>query len=148
MNNEYNFGIIIREKRLEKNITMDYLAKKVGVSRMTLSYIEANGKNCSIKTILRIADYLDLNLSLTASSSPNKERKRATRTNTLYSINVNKFIIMAIEQYAAEVNKTSSYVYKKMYEKGIIDDLKNDYEDLHGMSTEYLNQYIGTMIGR
>ena len=34
-----------------------------------------------------------------------------------------------------------------MNKEGIINDLIVDYEDLHGMSSEYLNDYIVTMLG-
>ena len=59
---------------------------------------------------------------------------------------INRFVIMRIEQYAATVGKLSNVVYKEMTEHGVIDDLTNDYEDLHGMSTVYLNDYINLII--
>ena len=53
---------------------------------------------------------------------------------------------MCVEQYANSINKSSASVYKKMSEKGIIKDLTDDYEDLHGMSITYLNDYIGALL--
>lgn len=58
----------------------------------------------------------------------------------------NRFIIMCVEQYANRVNKPGAVVYKKMKDSGLIDELTNDYEDLHGMSFTYLNDYIGALL--
>ena len=33
-----------------------------------------------------------------------------------------------------------------MKEKGVINDLINDYEDLHGMSSVYLNDHISSLL--
>ena len=60
---------------------------------------------------------------------------------------INRFIIMCVEQYSSSVNKSSSEIYREMREKGIIDELTSDYEDLHGMSTMYLNDFIGSLLG-
>ena len=59
---------------------------------------------------------------------------------------VNRFIVMCVEQYAAFFKLPSETVYKNMKEKGAIEELIFDYEDLHGMSTEYLNQYIQSLL--
>ena len=50
---------------------------------------------------------------------------------------------MCVEQYASSVNKPSSVIYKELKAKGIINELKDDYEDMHGMSTLSLNEIIG-----
>ena len=49
--------------------------------------------------------------------------------------NDNKHIIVGI-----------SAIDKQMKEKGVIDDLINDYEDLHGMSSVYLNDHISSLL--
>ena len=59
---------------------------------------------------------------------------------------INRFIIMCVEQYASRVNQPSAVIYKKMKDSGVIDELTNDYEDLHGMSFAYLNDYIGALL--
>ena len=59
---------------------------------------------------------------------------------------INRFIIICVEQYANSVNQPGAVVYKKMKDSGIIDELTNDYEDLHGMSFVYLNDYIGALL--
>lgn len=58
----------------------------------------------------------------------------------------NRFIIICVEQYASSVNQPGAVVYKKMKDSGVIDELTNDYEDLHGMSFAYLNDYIGALL--
>ena len=61
---------------------------------------------------------------------------------------VNRFVIMCVEQYAAYKEKPSSEIYKLMKEKDIIPELSNDYEDLHGMSTIWLNDYIDKLLDK
>lgn len=54
---------------------------------------------------------------------------------------------MCVEQYAFSVHKGSRDVYSKLNEEGIIKELKDDYEDMHGMSTYSLNEYIDRRLG-
>ena len=55
---------------------------------------------------------------------------------------INRFIVMCVEQYASSVDKGSAFIYSKLSEAGIINELIDDYEDMHGMSTYSLNEYI------
>ena len=56
------------------------------------------------------------------------------------------FIATCIEHYAAYVNKPSNEVYSLFRDSGLLDMLKDDYEDLHGMGIEYMvnfcDQYL------
>ena len=61
---------------------------------------------------------------------------------TALDLAINRFIVMCVEQYAFSVHKSSSVIYKELKTKGIIDELKDDYEDMHGMSTYSINEYI------
>ena len=74
-------------------------------------------------------------------------KRRASRISKTLDKKINRFIIMCVEQYADSVNKSSGKVYQEMKQKGVLDDLVNDYEDLHGMSFTYLNDYIGALLG-
>ena len=49
---------------------------------------------------------------------------------------------MCVEQYASSVNQSSGTIYNRLNKAGIIDELKDDYEDMHGMSTYSINEYI------
>ena len=49
---------------------------------------------------------------------------------------------MCVEQYSSSVNQSSGTIYAELNKAGIIDELKNDYEDMHGMSTYSINEYI------
>lgn len=49
---------------------------------------------------------------------------------------------MCVEQYAYSVDQGSTFIYNKLSEAGIINELMDDYEDMHGMSTYSLNEYI------
>lgn len=59
---------------------------------------------------------------------------------------INRFVIMCVQQYAEFSNKSGSEAYKEMQKYKIIDELENDYEDLHGFSTIWLNDYIESLI--
>ena len=138
-------GNIIRQKRLNINMTMDECAKKAGITRATLSSIENGTSNCSISTMFNVLDVLELSFAI--DNVNNVDRQRASRINTALNKKINKFIIMCVEEYATYINKSSKETYTKMKNKGIIEELKYDYEDLHGFSTVYLNEYIADLLG-
>ncbi|MDR2143418.1 MAG: DUF3791 domain-containing protein [Treponema sp.] len=46
-----------------------------------------------------------------------------------------------MELYAEHKIISSPEVYRLFNKTGLLELLKNDYEDLHGMSFEYLNQF-------
>ena len=140
-------GKIIKEKRLSLNLKMDDVAKQVGITRSTLWSIEKGTCNCSIVSVLNVMALLGLTFKIDNIETGYIYRERASRTNTALDKKINRFIIMCVEQYALSINKCSGDVYKAMSKKGVIDDLTNDYEDLHGMSTLYLNNYIGAILG-
>lgn len=52
------------------------------------------------------------------------------------------FKTFCIEQYADYVNKTSDEVYKIFKDSKILKLLNDDYEDLHGMSREWLFNFF------
>ena len=69
--NEYDdidsaiIGYLIKEKRLEQNLSQQELAEKTGIDQSDLSKIEKGLANPSIKTIERIVKGLDSSLSMT-----------------------------------------------------------------------------------
>jgi len=52
------------------------------------------------------------------------------------------FEAFCIEFYSHHINKPSNEVYQIFKEEGVLDLLEKDYEDLHGMSMEYLMQFL------
>lgn len=50
--------MLVKEKRLEKKLTQDDLAKKAKVSRTMISKIESGQANPSVETAKKIADVL------------------------------------------------------------------------------------------
>lgn len=52
------------------------------------------------------------------------------------------FLSFCVEYYAEHIGKSGNEVYKMFEESGLIDLLNQDYEDLHGMSFEYLMQFF------
>ena len=140
MENKFDIGEKLKSKRLQLNLRMDDVAKKVGITRSTLWSIENGSGNYTIDTLLKLLTLL--NMSIDIDKEEQNARKRATRTNSVLDKKINRFIIMCVEQYAASVNQKSSITYNKLNNVGIISELKNDYEDMHGMSTYSLNEYI------
>jgi hypothetical protein len=52
------------------------------------------------------------------------------------------FLAFCIELYAEHKNIGSPAVYSLFVKTGLLDMLVSDYEDLHGMSFEYLMQFF------
>ena len=141
MENKLKIGSIIKHKRLELNLRMDDVANRVGITRSTLWSIENGKGNYTIDVFLKLVNILGLSLTLESQENKN-ERKRATRVNTLLDKKINRFIIMCIEQYALKTNTDSKTTYNQLNKTGVIKELIDDYEDMHGMSTYSINEYI------
>ena len=140
-------GKTIRDKRLELNLRMDDVAKRANTTRATLWVIEKGTANCSVKTLLQVMAVLDLKITLSSSDQSVVLRNRASRINTVLAKKKNRFIVMCIMQYASSNALSNEEVYEKMQRTGLLDEIEDDYEDLHGMSTMYLNDYIGARLG-
>ena len=140
MENKFSIGKKLKNKRLQLNLRMDDVAKEVGITRSTLWSIENGNGNCTIDTLLRLLSFLDMSIDI--DTQEQGVRRRATRTNSVLDKKINRFIVMCVEQYASNINQESGATYSRLSEAGIIDELKNDYEDMHGMSTYSLNEYI------
>ncbi|MCR5423101.1 MAG: helix-turn-helix domain-containing protein [Bacilli bacterium] len=140
MKNKIEIGEKIKNKRLQLNLRMDDVAREVGITRATLWSIENGNGNYTIDILLKLLNVL--NMSIDIDEQERGMRRRATRANSVLDKKINRFIVMCVEQYASYVNQSSGDVYDKLNKNGIIDELKNDYEDMHGMSTYSLNEYI------
>lgn len=140
MENKIEIGKKIKNKRLGLNLRMDDVAKEVGITRSTLWSIENGSGNYTIDVLFKLLSFL--NMSIDINEQEKAVRQRATRTNSALDKKINRFIIMCVEQYASSVNKGSGEVYQELNESGIINELKDDYEDMHGMSTYSINEYI------
>ena len=140
MESKFEIGEKIKNKRLELNLRMDDVAKKIGITRSTLWSIENGNGNYTIDTLLRLLGFLNMSIDIDAQEQG--ARRRATRTNSVLDKKINRFIVMCVEQYASSVNQSSGTIYNRLNKAGIIDELKDDYEDMHGMSTYSINEYI------
>ena len=140
MESKLEIGKKLKARRLQLNLRMDDVANEVGITRSTLWSIENGNGNYTIDTLLKLLSFLDMSINI--DTQKQVSRKRATRTNTVLDKKVNRFIVMCVEQYASSVNQSSGTIYAELNKAGIIDELKNDYEDMHGMSTYSINEYI------
>ena len=57
------------------------------------------------------------------------------------------FITFCVEYYAKHTHKTRDEVYKLFKSEKVLDLLKDDYDDLHDMSIEYMMQMIDEYLG-
>lgn len=57
------------------------------------------------------------------------------------------FKTFCIEFYSGHIGRKSDEVYRLFAESGLLDLLDSDYEDLHGMSMEYLMQFFDDYLG-
>ena len=144
MNELKSLGKTIKFKRLALNLRMDDVARQADISRATLWAIEKGQDGYSISTLIKVLNILSL--SFNVSNGSKATRDRASRENTARDKKINRFVIMCIEQYALCINENSDIVYKQMKERGIIKELVDDYDDLHGMSFAYLNDYIDSLL--
>ena len=140
MENKFEIGEKLKNKRLQLNLRMDDVAKEVGITRSTLWSIENGSGNYTIDVLLKLLNVLNVSINIDEQEQGN--RRRATRTNSVLDKKINRFIVMCVEQYASSVNRGSRAVYIELHKAGIIDELEDDYEDMHGMSTYSLNEYI------
>ena len=58
------------------------------------------------------------------------------------------FKTFCIEFYANHTGKTSPEVYAEFEESGLLKELDDDYEDLHGMGMEALMQMFDEYLGK
>lgn len=146
--NSVTIGNKIKNKRLSLNMRMDDLAREAGITRQTLGSIENGKDNYSFSSLLKVLEVLDMSLDVSSKDTAKANRNRATRANTIFDKKINRFIIICVEQYAEYAKQPSYILYQEMKQKGVIDWLKSDYEDMHGMSTVYINDFIEEMMGK
>jgi len=58
------------------------------------------------------------------------------------------FQTFCIEFYGHHIHKTGPEVYQLFRESGLLDLLKRDYEDLHGMGMEALMQFFDEYLAK
>ena len=127
---------------------MNDVASKAHITRATLGSIEKGRGGFSAFSLFNVMNVLGLSFNLSEVYTTSLTRTRATRVNSSLDKKINRFITMCIEQYALYAGISSHQAYKKMSEKGLIKNLTDDYEDLHGESREYLNDYIDILVRR
>ena len=142
MGKKQEIGERIKRRRLQLNLRMDDLAKEVGITRSTLWSVENGKGNYSINTLIKLLSFLGLSFEVETFQT-DSDRRRASRSNSSLDNEINRFIVMCVEQYASFVNKSSRETYDLLEKEGIIKELTDDYEDMHGMSTYSINEYIG-----
>ena len=146
MKSKEELGQTLKERRLSLNLSMEFVAKKANITRSTLWTIESGKGNCSIDTLFSLMNILSLNLNLLGKTDNFPKRKRASKAYSSKSKEINRFLVDCVEYYASFSNRSGENAYIEMKNKSVIDLLKIDYEDMHGMSFEYLCEFIDRML--
>ena len=146
MNELKNIGFEIRKARLAKNLTMGYVASSIGITRATLFSIEKGNANFSVTTLLKLCNFLGISFVIGENLKEQANRSRASRKNTKRNKQINGFIIMCVEMYSKYKGLNDQRTYSLLKENNILNMLENDYDDLHGMGTEWLNNYIDSLV--
>ncbi|MCE9624175.1 MAG: helix-turn-helix transcriptional regulator, partial [Deltaproteobacteria bacterium] len=68
-----NFGPRLKAWRLSKNLTQESLARKAGIPRPNLADIEAGRRDCTLKTLGRLAYALEMKPGELLDHSPHDE---------------------------------------------------------------------------
>lgn len=55
-------ALLLREKRVAQELSLNELAKRAGISRQMVSYVEQQKRNPSLDVLLRITEVLDMKL--------------------------------------------------------------------------------------
>ena len=63
-------------------------------------------------------------------------------------MNKTSFKAFCVEFYAKHADKTGPEVYAEFEESGLLKELDDDYEDLHGMGMEALMQMFDEWLGK
>lgn len=140
------FGNTIREKRLADGMSSNDLSNSVKISRATLSSVENGNGNVSFNTYLDLAEVLGINISFNCDKLSNPKRTRSPKRITKEKTKRNQFEIFCIEKYANHAGLISSTVYLLFKKEGLMNILRTDYEDLHGMGTEYLMHFFDSYL--
>ncbi|MBR1375931.1 MAG: DUF3791 domain-containing protein [Cardiobacteriaceae bacterium] len=57
------------------------------------------------------------------------------------------FVSFCINYYSEFINKPANEIYELFQKTGLLQMLRDDYEDLHGMSMEYMMQFCDEYLG-
>lgn len=123
------------------NLRMEDIANQVGITRSTLWSIENGSGNYTIDTLIKILNVLNLEIDISSFEYDDK-RSRATRINKVSHKKINSFVVMCVEQYACHFGLSSYDSYRFLNKNGIVNELIDDYDDMHSMSSDLINEYI------
>ena len=57
------------------------------------------------------------------------------------------FVSFCINYYAEHINKPANEIYDLFQKTGLLQLIRDDYDDLHGMSMEYMMQFYDQYLG-
>jgi len=82
--NEFNIGPQLKNLRKKRNLTLQFVAEKAGVSVPLLSQIENGNVTPSLKTLTKLASYFQIQMGRLFESGEEKPRYRIFRNSDTY----------------------------------------------------------------
>lgn len=125
-----NLGKFIKQQRVKQNMTQEYLASELGISRPTYLQIEQGGRELTISEAKKLAALFDMSLENFLALKESKRRvalekerkfkksKKPEMRIVMSSVNVKKFkevLLYILEKVGAKPNIGETAIYKLLY---------------------------------
>jgi len=107
-------GVLLKEKRLEKNYSMGALAQEIGVSKRTIYEYEHGTVDISLETALKIEDFLDEPLTLAINLFEDMKRIGSLTTPTSYNNRPKSDIEREVKKHFDNLGLTDQLWTKKI----------------------------------
>lgn len=123
-----NIGALIREVRMQRGLKARDVAMLVGIAAPNYCHIESGHTSPTYKTLVRIADVLDIRLdSIPADTTPINIEERAETAREKEREALEKQLVAQVRKEHRELmNHSANYVKKTKYYKQLISELNKE----------------------
>lgn len=123
-----NIGALIRQVRLQRGLKARDVAMMVGIAAPNYCHIESGQTSPTYKTLVRIADVLDIRLeSIPAETTPNNIEERAEIAREKEREALEKQLVAQVrKEHYYMLNWSAKRVKETKYFKQLIKDLENE----------------------
>lgn len=122
-----NIGAIIRQVRVERGLKARDVAMLVGIAAPNYCHIESGQTSPTYKTLVRIANVLDIRLDIlpTETSPINIEERAETAREKEREALEKQLVAQVRKEHRDLINHSAKYIKKAKYFKQLIKDLEN-----------------------
>ena len=123
-----NIGVLIRQVRVERGLKAKDVAMLVGIAAANYSHIENGQTSPTYKTLVRIADVLDIRLDiLPAETTPVNIEERAETAREKEREALEKQIVAQVrKEHHDLINHSANYVKKTKYYKQLVKEMEKE----------------------